>query len=118
MGHRTLTDPNIKRGEYEVIQVPVSRRTFVRAAGAAAGLTALGLTESQVRGATRPPTSPVVLARCDTYELGDVAKCLATMMDQLGGLERLVVGKTVGVKVNLAGVSREPVRGLSAGRTY
>jgi uncharacterized protein (DUF362 family) len=101
-----------------VSRYPVSRRAFVRAAGAAAGLTALGLTESQVRGAARPPTSPVVLARCDTYELGDVAKCLATMMEQLGGLERLVVGKTVGVKVNLAGVSREPVRGLSPGRTY
>jgi len=43
---------------------------------------------------------------------------LARMMDQLGGLDSLVGGKTVGVKVNLSGGSREPFRGLSAGRTY
>src|SRR5438552_2355230 len=99
-------------------QNPVSRRTFVAAAGAAAGLTALGLPKPRALWAAPPPTSPVVMARCETYDLADVAKCLTMMMDQLGGLDKLVGGKTVGVKVNLAGVSREPVRGLSAGRTY
>src|SRR6266581_3894326 len=37
----------------------------------------------------------------------------------LGGLDRLVAGKTVGVKVNVTGSGAGvPVRGLSAGRTY
>jgi uncharacterized protein (DUF362 family) len=40
------------------------------------------------------------------------------MMDQLGGFDTLVVGKTVGVKVNVSGGTRDPYQGLSAGRTY
>jgi uncharacterized protein (DUF362 family) len=40
------------------------------------------------------------------------------MMDQLGGLAKLVTGKTVAVKVNLTGNVREPAVGLPPGRTY
>jgi uncharacterized protein (DUF362 family) len=40
------------------------------------------------------------------------------MIDQLGGLDSLVAGKTVAVKVNVSGGSRDPFLGLSAGRTY
>jgi len=40
------------------------------------------------------------------------------MMDQLGGIGGLVAGKTVGVKVNISGGSREPFLGRAAGRTY
>src|SRR5438552_5317266 len=94
----------------------LSRRAFV--GSATAGVTALGLLGPRAMWAAPAPTSPVVLARCETYDLGDLAKCLALAMDQLGGLDSLVVGKTVGVKVNVAGGSRESFRGLSAGRTY
>ncbi len=94
----------------------LSRRAFV--GSATAGVTALGLLGPRAMWAAPAPTSPVVLARCETYDLGDLVKCLALAMDQLGGLDSLVVGKTVGVKVNVAGGSRESFRGLSAGRTY
>src|SRR5438128_11591367 len=94
----------------------LSRRAFVRSA--TAGVTALGLLGPRAMWAAPAPTSPVVLARCETYDLGDLVKCLALAMDQLGGLDSLVAGKTVGVKVNVAGGSRESFRGLSAGRTY
>src|SRR5438046_9930496 len=94
----------------------LSRRAFV--GSARAGVTALGLLGPVAMLAAPAPTSPVVLARCETYDLGDVVKCLALAMDQLGGLDSLVAGKTVGVKVNVAGGSRESFRGLSAGRTY
>ena len=93
----------------------LSRRAFV---GGAAGLSALGLAKPAALWAARPPSSPVALARCETYEVGDVATCLAAMMEQLGGLGSLVAGKTVGVKINVSGGSSEPFRGLSAGRTY
>lgn len=93
----------------------VSRRTFV---GAAASLAAIGLTKPRTLWAAPPPSSPVALARCESYELGDVVKSLAAMMEQLGGLESLVTGKTVGVKVNVSGGSSQPFRGLPAGRTY
>jgi uncharacterized protein (DUF362 family) len=40
------------------------------------------------------------------------------MMDQLGGLTKLVAGKTVAVKVNLTGDVHQPALGLPASRTY
>jgi uncharacterized protein (DUF362 family) len=40
------------------------------------------------------------------------------MMDQLGGLRKLVGGKSVCMKVNLTGDPHEKVLGLSASRTY
>jgi uncharacterized protein (DUF362 family) len=40
------------------------------------------------------------------------------MMEQLGGIEKLVAGKTVAVKVNLTGNVTESALGLPAGRTY
>src|SRR5439155_11398388 len=43
---------------------------------------------------------------------------LTALMDQLGGLEKLVAGKTVAVKVNLTGNPRQKALGLPAGRTY
>src|SRR5205807_1894533 len=43
---------------------------------------------------------------------------LKTMMDQIGGLDKLVAGKTVVVKVNLTGDPRQPACGLPAKRTY
>ena len=43
---------------------------------------------------------------------------LKTMVDQLGGLGKLVSGKTVAVKVNLTGNVKEQAVGLPAGRTY
>ena len=96
----------------------VSRRTFVRSAAATASLAALGLPKPPALWAAVPPTSPVALARCEAYELANLTNCLATMMDQLGGVGSLVAGKTVGVKINISGGSREPFRGLPAGRTY
>jgi uncharacterized protein (DUF362 family) len=49
-----------------------------------------------------PPSAPVSLARCDTYG-SELAPTLAKMLDQLGGLGRLVKGKTVAIKLNLTG---------------
>src|SRR5262249_56531833 len=58
------------------------------------------------------------LARCKTYDREAIFGQLQTMMDQLGGLARLVAGKTVAVKVNLTGNPRQPALGLPASRTY
>ncbi len=48
------------------------------------------------------PTSPVALARCASYG-SELLPTLTTMFDQIGGLGRLVKGKTVAVKINLTG---------------
>src|SRR5712692_8099114 len=55
-----------------------------------------------LKGAPEAPTAPVSIAKCPSYDAGVTAK-LATMFDQLGGLERIVKNKTVAIKVNLTG---------------
>ena len=46
---------------------------------------------------------PVAVARCQTYDKGELVATLSKMFDRLGGLGRLVGGKTVGIKINLTG---------------
>jgi len=49
------------------------------------------------------PTAPVSVARCKTYLKNELLPAMSTMFDQIGGLGRLVKGKTVGIKINLTG---------------
>ena len=53
--------------------------------------------------ATPAPAGPVAVSRCKTYEPGELLPVMQKMFDQLGGLGRLVKGKTVAVKINLTG---------------
>ncbi len=48
------------------------------------------------------PTAPVAIARCRNYD-SEILPALGKMFDQLGGLGRLVKGKTVAIKINLTG---------------
>lgn len=77
-----------------------SRREWaIRAAGWFSGTyLATGLS----RGADAP-TAPVSVAKCQTYNPAELVPTLERMFDQLGGLGRLVKGKTVAIKVNLTG---------------
>ena len=52
--------------------------------------------------AVEAPTAPVAIARCQRYG-PELLPTLERMFDQLGGIERLVKGKTVAVKLNLTG---------------
>jgi len=49
------------------------------------------------------PAAPVAVARCKTYDSGELLPTMQAMFDRLGGLGRLVKGKTVAVKINLTG---------------
>jgi len=55
-----------------------------------------------VRAAPAVPSSPVALARCAAHGRG-VLTNLRRMFDQLGGIGKLVVGKTVAIKINMTG---------------
>jgi len=70
----------------------MTRRELLAGLGAAA----------TVRSAAKAPTAPVAVARCPTYG-GELLPALRRMFDQLGGLGRLVKGKTVAIKLNLTG---------------
>jgi uncharacterized protein (DUF362 family) len=77
-----------------------TRRTWLR--NAAAAVSGAWIAGPQGRAAAAP-ASPVALARCRTYESAELLATLQKMFDQLGGLGRLVKGKTVAIKVNLTG---------------
>jgi uncharacterized protein (DUF362 family) len=65
--------------------------------------TAGALTGAVLARAAQAPTAPVAVSRCRTYDPNELLPALQTMFDQLGGLGRLVKGKTVAIKINLTG---------------
>jgi len=64
---------------------------------------AAGLAGSVLARAAAAPASPVAIARCKTYNSAELLPAMQKLFDQLGGLERLVKGKTVACKINLTG---------------
>ena len=73
-----------------------TRREWL-AAAAAAGLA------GGARAAA--PSSTVAVARCESYDHG-VPEALKTLFDQIGGIGKLVSGKTVAIKINMTGSLR------------
>jgi len=67
--------------------------------------------------AVQAPAAPVAIARCKTYDQ-DLVTSLSTMFDQLGGLQKLVKGKTVTVKLNLTGDPGLRLQGKPVGVTH
>jgi uncharacterized protein (DUF362 family) len=97
-----------------------SRRAFLGAAAAAGPVLSGMATARAVEAASRKegPTSPVAIARCKAYDPSLLRIALDTMSDQLGGVRKMVNGKTVAVKVNLVGSPRQGFGGKPSGRTY
>ena len=60
---------------------------------------------------------PVAIEKCPSYDQDQVA-LLNGMFDKIGGLERLVKGKTVTVKVNLTGSPALKFQGKALGATH
>jgi uncharacterized protein (DUF362 family) len=77
----------------------ITRREVLLGAGALLAVPAL----PAFGAITTPPTARVTVGKCMTYG-PELLPTLATMFDQLGGLDRIVKGKTVAVKINLIGV--------------
>jgi uncharacterized protein (DUF362 family) len=75
----------------------ITRRQFL------AGSAAFGIAASRFARPARAATAATVsVAKCDTYG-PELVATLDRMFDQLGGLGRVVGGRTVAVKVNLTG---------------
>jgi uncharacterized protein (DUF362 family) len=77
-----------------------TRRTWIRnvAAAASGAYLAGGLGR-----AAQAPTAPVAIGRSKTYDAAELLPVMQKMFDQIGGLGRLVKGKTVAIKINLTG---------------
>jgi uncharacterized protein (DUF362 family) len=114
-----------------------SRRLFLRQAAGALGflgtarLRAAGLAgaepvssipglpplEGDDRSASAP-SAPVAIARCRDFDVKNLAAALDSLCDQIGGIKKLVAGKTVTVKLNTTGHGKQRLRGVPAERSY
>lgn len=92
----------------------VNRREFIQGLSAAAA--GFYLAPSRL-WANAAPTAPVAVARCATYG-PEVRATLATLFDQLGGIDKLVRGKTVALKINVTGSPPEFFHKMPLGETY
>jgi uncharacterized protein (DUF362 family) len=70
---------------------------------AAAAVSGAYLAGPRLGRAATAPATPVAVARCKTYAPAELLPTMQKMFDQLGGLGRLVKGKTVAIKINLTG---------------
>lgn len=68
--------------------------------------------------ASPAPAAPVAVGTCKTYSSAELLSTLSRMFDQLGGLKRIVNGKTVAIKVNLTGAPTYRVGYLPLGDTH
>ncbi|MGA8671499.1 MAG: hypothetical protein WB679_16565, partial [Terracidiphilus sp.] len=93
----------------------LNRRELIQGLSAAAA--GLYLAPTRLFATTTAPTAPVAVARCSTYGPAMVTT-LASMFDQLGGLRKLVSGKTVAIKINVTGSSTQRFNGMAQGQTY
>jgi len=88
----------------------INRRTFLGSLGA---LAAAG---TPLRAAPEAPTAPVAVAKVKTY--AEQAAAIEKMMDQLGGLGKIVKGKTVNIKINFTGEATSRLGYLPPSRSY
>jgi uncharacterized protein (DUF362 family) len=91
----------------------LTRRQFLAGSTVALGLGARHL----VPLARAAPVATVSVAKCDAYG-AELAPTLERMFDQLGGLGRLVKGRTVAIKLNLTGPATIRLGSLPAGLSH
>jgi uncharacterized protein (DUF362 family) len=85
---------------------------------AAAAVSGAYLAGSGLGRAAEAPATPVSVARCKTYNPAELLPTMQKMFDQLGGLGRLVKGKTVAIKINLTGAPTYRIGHLPLGDTH
>ena len=91
-----------------------SRRDFLGAAGMAAGAFIAG---PRILSAVQAPASRVAIGLCPEYDR-QVSEVLSTMFDQLGGLDKLVRGKSVAIKLNMTGPTTDKLNAMPNQMTH
>ena len=64
------------------------------------------------------PALPVAIGRCQDFEVKRLAETMNSLFDKIGGLDQLMRGKTVTMKLNNTGDGRERMNGAPAERSY
>ncbi|HZL52423.1 MAG TPA: DUF362 domain-containing protein [Terracidiphilus sp.] len=96
------------------MKISCSRRDFLGAMGMAAGAY---IAKPSLLSAERAPASPVAIGICPEYNR-QVVDVLSTMFDQLGGLQKLVGGKTVAIKLNMTSVPKDKLNDMPNEMTH
>jgi len=68
--------------------------------------------------AAAAPAARVAIARCRSYDTAQLLPALGRMFNQIGGLGRIVKGKTVAIKINLTGMPSYRLDYLPLGDTH
>jgi uncharacterized protein (DUF362 family) len=85
-----------------------SRRNFLGAMGMAAGAYVI---HPVMASAFEAPAGRVAIGTCPEYDR-QVVDVLSTMFDQLGGLSKLVQGRTVAIKLNMTGPTNDKLNSM------
>ncbi len=96
------------------MKMNASRRDFLGVMGMTAGAY---LAPSSLLASPLAPASPVAIGLCPEYNR-QVVDVLSTMFDQLGGLDRLVRGKTVAIKLNMTSVPKDRLNSMPNEMTH
>jgi uncharacterized protein (DUF362 family) len=91
-----------------------SRRDFLGTVGMA---TAAAVAHSGLAAVLKTPSSRVAIATCPEYD-HRVNDALSTMFDQLGGIQKLVSGKTVAIKLNMTGPTNNQLDSMPTQMTH
>ncbi|MCL4179728.1 MAG: DUF362 domain-containing protein [Verrucomicrobia bacterium] len=94
----------------------LSRRDFLRGAAAlamaAVGVPPAAASLAAAIGPARIPRAPTALGLCQRYDLPEVRRVLGRMLDECGGVRRMVRRKHVTVKTNLVNSSEADLGGV------
>lgn len=91
-----------------------SRRDFLGVMGMAAGAV---VARPLVASTLQTPTSRVAIGQCLEYDRR-VGEVLSNMFDQLGGIDKLVRGKTVSIKLNMTGPPNDKLNSIPNQMTH
>jgi uncharacterized protein (DUF362 family) len=105
------------------MQTKINRREMMAcgmgAAAMAAGLCPKRAAAAQAAARAKDaPTSPVSILRCESFEPQLLRRKFDELLDLIGGIDAMVRGKTVTVKINLTGMQWKDFAGMPAYETY
>lgn len=97
-----------------ILKTNFSRRDFLGTVSMATGATMM---QPALAAVLKTPSSRVAIASCTEYDRR-VTDALSTMFDQLGGLQKLVNGKTVAIKLNMTGPTNNQLDSMPLQMTH
>jgi len=99
------------------MQSNYTRRDWLKSASILGGACLAGAPFTRAVAAPAP-ASAVSVAKCLTYDPKELVPVMAKMFDQLGGIGKLVKGKTVAIKFNMTGSSMQRLGNLPVAETH